>query len=357
MPTPPSQPHPTDNDFRCRPTGAPVADHLPLGELLAALTSPWKPALAAMELQARLGVLLRLVLRDRVLWLQPPRLLGDGFQPWDDWQEPQALAALTRACYEFVVIHRFHALQTLAGADDNLVNNQLLRQVRDFVGECQRRFDPAGHAVWTNGLAAVERAAEQGFIQLRGRREPLGGHTWLLFGHEEGRRDAWEQLRRETGWSRVEAQLCRVERPVQETLAVHLARLAGRRVRPCQLRDLLAALQPLCRDQFDASNADADSAGRLATVMDFIQPDLGFSDWDGWRFSMSQLESDVDALVSGTAEQARCRRLLAALAWHAEADQPPPRPARLARELGVSPEELATDLRVLVEITARRDPT
>jgi len=337
---------------------SPVAGGVPLGELLTALSSPWKPALVAMELQGRLSVLLRLVLRDRVLWTRPPALLGEDFERWEDWQAAGAMTALTRDCYEFVVIDRFHGLRRLAGGDEILVNKYLLHQVQDFIGQRQRRFDPAGHAVWTNGLAAVVRATEQGFIQLRGRREPLGGHTWLLFGHEEGKREAWEQLHRETGWSQVQKRLGRVEAATQEALALHLARLAGRRVQPCRLRDLLAALQPACRvqSQFHAME-DSGCAGLLVTVLEFIRPDVGFGDWEGWRFWMSQLETDVDVLVESTPARERCRRLLDALLWYVEADQLPPEPPRLARELDIRPVELAEDLRVLATATVRHDPT
>lgn len=335
----------------------PLSGGLALGELLAALTSPWKPALVAMEFQERLVVLLRLVLRDRALWLQPPALLGNRFSHWSYWQEPAALGALVRDCYEFVVIQRFQLLRRLAGCDEALVSNQLLRQVRDFVVECQRRSDPAGHGVWINGLAAVTLVADQGFVQLRGRREPLGGPTWLLFGSEEGKREAWGQLHRQSGWWQVHERLGWIDGAVQENFAAHLAQLAGQPVQPCQFRDLIAALQPPCRGACKTSSVDEAVSARLARVVAFIRPDPGFGDWEGWRFWMSRLEAEIDRLLEDPAERARCRRTLAALLWYAEADRTPPGAHRLLRELALKPRELAEDLDILERASEGCDPT
>lgn len=116
------------------------------------------------EVCGHLRAVLITELRRRGLWSSLPSFVGI---PAASWQEEGALEELVFDAYAFIFIHRLNGLTHQLEVRSN-VDGLIIRNVRHFITERQRKADPLGYRVYDRLRGAVERLLELGHIHLRG---------------------------------------------------------------------------------------------------------------------------------------------------------------------------------------------
>ena len=114
----------------------------------------------------RLESILRQELRRRNLWNSPPAYLG--IYGWPSWEGPGRrpadegpLAELTAECYSFIFVDRLAALRAQLEIKPN-IEGLVLLNVRHFLHERQRAYDPIGFRVFEILREAVREGIAQG---------------------------------------------------------------------------------------------------------------------------------------------------------------------------------------------------
>ena len=97
---------------------------------------------------------LRHEMRKRGLWTAPPRYLG--IHGGNSWQEGELLDELAEDCYTFIFIQRLPSLEKQLAVRSN-VDGMVFRNVRNFLHETQKLYDPLGFRLFTMLRSAVER--------------------------------------------------------------------------------------------------------------------------------------------------------------------------------------------------------
>lgn len=117
-------------------------------------------------------------LKRRSLWSLPPAFLGIyGCETWDD---PDAVEELVADCFAFVFVDRFRSLKAQLRYKPN-IEGLILRNVRNFLHETQRRHDPVGSRVFTVLRSAVRGALSAGDLQVIAGSPALRHDTVLAF--------------------------------------------------------------------------------------------------------------------------------------------------------------------------------
>jgi hypothetical protein len=187
-------------------------------------------------------------LKRRSLWWLPPASLGIyGCATWDD---PEAVEELVAECFVFVFAERFRSLKAQLRYKPN-VEGLILRNVRNFLHETQKRHDPVGFRVFTVLRSAVRGALSAGELQVIAG-SPTVRHDTVLAFHlgtcpeEAARLDelrphvlAWNDellpdLITARGWD---------VRQVTARLEGHLRGLADEGLRAFRFQDLVDALR------------------------------------------------------------------------------------------------------------------
>lgn len=117
-------------------------------------------------------------LKRRSLWSLPPAWLGIyGCETWDD---PDAVEELVADCFVFVFVERFRSLKAQLRYKPN-IDGLIVRNVRNFLHETQRRHDPVGFRVFTMLRSAVRGALSAGDLQVIAGSPALRHDTVLSF--------------------------------------------------------------------------------------------------------------------------------------------------------------------------------
>ena len=117
-------------------------------------------------------------LKRRSLWSLPPACLGIyGCETWDD---PDAVEELVADCFVFVFVERFRSLKAQLRYKPN-IEGLIVRNVRNFLHETQRRHDPVGFRVFTMLRSAVRGALSAGELQVIAGNPSLRHDTVLAF--------------------------------------------------------------------------------------------------------------------------------------------------------------------------------
>ncbi|HEX6903051.1 MAG TPA: hypothetical protein VF789_25260 [Thermoanaerobaculia bacterium] len=200
------------------------------------------------EVWAALRRLLVSELKRRSLWSLPPAYLGIyGYATWGD---PEAVEELVADCFVFIFAERFRSLKAQLRYKPN-VEGLILRNVRNFLHETQKRHDPIGFRVFTVLRTVVRDALSAGKLQVIAGSPALRHSTVLAFrlgaSLEETARPeelrphvlAWNDdllpdLITARGWD-VRQVTARLER--------HLCHLAAKGIRAVRFHDLVDALR------------------------------------------------------------------------------------------------------------------
>ena len=102
-------------------------------------------------------------LKRRSLWSLPPAYLG--IYGCATWANPEAVEELLADCFVFIFAERFRSLQAQLRNKPN-VDGLILRNVRNFLHETQKRHDPLGFRVFTLLRSAVRDALSAGELQV-----------------------------------------------------------------------------------------------------------------------------------------------------------------------------------------------
>jgi hypothetical protein len=196
-------------------------------------------------------------LKRRSLWSLSPACLGIyGCATWDD---PDAVEELVADCFVFVFAERFRSLKAHLRYKPN-VEGLILRNVRNFLHETQKRHDPVGFRVFTVLRSAVRGALSAGELQVIAGSPAVRHDTVLAFRlgacpEEAVRRDelrlhalAWNDdllpdLITARGWD-VRQVTARLER--------HLRGLEAEGLRAFRFHDLVDALRQDARARWRA---------------------------------------------------------------------------------------------------------
>jgi hypothetical protein len=102
-------------------------------------------------------------LKRRSLWSLPPACLG--IYGCTTWADPEAVEELVADCFVFIFVERFRSLKAQLRYKPN-VEGLIVRNVRNFLHETQRRHDPVGYRVFTVLRSAVRDALSAGELQV-----------------------------------------------------------------------------------------------------------------------------------------------------------------------------------------------
>lgn len=196
-------------------------------------------------------------LKRRSLWSLPPACLG--IYGCATWADPDAVEELVADCFVFIFAERFRSLKAQLRYKPN-VEGLILRNLRNFLLETQRRYDPVGFRVFTVLRSAVRGALSAGELQVIAGSPGVRNDTVLAFHVEASPEEAArpEELRPHArawnddllpdlitarGWD-VRQVTARLER--------HLLRLAAEGFRAFHFYDLVDALRQDARARWRA---------------------------------------------------------------------------------------------------------
>jgi hypothetical protein len=102
-------------------------------------------------------------LKRRSLWSLPPAFLG--IYGCASWSDPEAIEELVAECFVFTFAERFRSLKAQLRSKPD-VEGLVLRNVRNFLQETQRRHDPVGFRVFTVLRGVVRNVLSAGELQV-----------------------------------------------------------------------------------------------------------------------------------------------------------------------------------------------
>ncbi|MES1241764.1 MAG: hypothetical protein ABUT39_09120 [Acidobacteriota bacterium] len=309
-------------------------------------------------------------LKRRSLWSLSPACLG--IYGCATWADPEAVEELVADCFVFTFAERFRSLKAHLRHKPN-VEGLILRNVRNFLHETQRRHDPVGFRVFTVLRSAVRDALASGELRAIAGSPAVRHDTVLAFRHgasldEAARAEelrlhvpAWNDdllpdLITARGWD---------VRQVTARLEQHLRHLAAEGIRAFRFHDLVDVLRQDARARWRAvwvcspegipPRLEEDGFAAVARLVELPGEDE--------RKSLYRLLACVERSVEQVAEPpARSRdylrRLLVFLKSHAadspeeqeEPDKGLPSHRQLARLLAIPRERLPDLFRTLLEL-------
>lgn len=278
-------------------------------------------------------------LKRRSLWALPPACLG--IYGCATWADPEAVEELVADCFVFIFVERFRSLKAqLRWKQD--VEGLILRNVRNFLHETQKRHDPVGFRVFTVLRSAVRDALSAGELRVIAGSPAVRHDTVLAFrpgaSPEEAARPealrphvrAWNDdllpgLITARGWD---------VRQVTARLEGHLRRLAAEGIRAFRFPDLVDALRHDARARWRAvwvhspegipPRLEEDGLAAVARLVELPEED----EREGLQKLLACLEQSVERVAEPPARSRDyLRRLLVFLQSHA-ADSPEERGAR-----------------------------
>lgn len=284
------------------------------------------------ELEEAWAALRRLLvseLRRRSLWSLPPAYLG--IYGCASWNEPEAVEELLAECFVFTFVERFRSLKAQLRSKPD-IEGLVLRNVRNFLQETQRRHDPVGFRVFTVLRSAVRNLLAAGELQVVAGNPGVQRDTVLAFGSvsseeavrlEEMRPHvlAWNDdllpgLITARGWD---------VRQVTERLEQHLRRLEAGRIRAFRFHDLVDALRQDARARWRAvwihspdgipPRPEEDGLAALARL---VAPHAAWEERESVHKLLVCLEGSVERVPEPPAQSRDyLRRLLTFLKSHA----------------------------------------
>lgn len=274
-------------------------------------------------LQALRGVLVG-TMRRRGLWRSAPRHLG--IVGYDSWQAGRtsdplsgALGELLVDCYTYVFVQRLDRLAAQLKVKTN-IDGLVLLNVRHFLHDVQRRYDPLGYRIFKLTHAALRTLVDRGELIVTCGSERIDNGTVIAWrvpteGKEAGAGTLEESVR---AWAidllpgiigaRGNRQGAVVEHIVTALSRLREAGVRSIRVK-CLLDPLKDELRRLCAARLRLEPYGVvDRLGREDRLSQVI-PDFGFENRDGCR----ALERDVADGILQLATRKKTRQYLETL--------------------------------------------
>jgi hypothetical protein len=291
-------------------------------------------------------------LKRRSLWALPPAFLG--IYGCASWTDPEAVEELVAECFVFTFAERFRSLKAQLRSKPD-IEGLVLRNVRNFLQETQRRHDPVGFRVFTVLRGVVRNALSAGELQVIAGSPGVQRDTVLAFravpSEETARLEelrphvlAWNDdllpdLITARGWD-VRQVTARLER--------HLHRLEAAGIHAFRFHDLVDALRQDARARWRAAWVHTPEGipprredDGLNAVVHLVEPPSGWGERESAQNLLVCLERSVERVPEPPVRSRDyLRRLLAFLKSHAT-DSPAEGRARDGEELP-SHRQLAT---------------
>ena len=263
-------------------------------------------------------VVLRSELRRRSIWAFGPSLLGYFGRSWDD---EEAMSDLAHDCYIRAIASRLRGLLAnlkVSGDIEHLVE----KNIRAFVGEQQKAFDPQGNALFQNIKATVLELASIRVLKRFGSdTNSISGETQFGFTNQPSNKESEaselkEALKR-TGrlFDGLEC-LVRIGITAQEQLAAALRMLPEFQV----VRFSVGTLKQCLRELLAETSVSPNSlrATRFSELtQDFLEsfrttsPDTGYLETEHFVSLIAKAREAIEAQPRSAAVKLRLQKLLA----------------------------------------------
>lgn len=241
----------------------------------------------------KLRAILASELRRRSLWTAPPSYLGIcGGSSWSE----EALEELSAACYAFVFLERLDGLKSHLAMQDN-VEGLVLRSIRNFLYDQQKKHDPIGFRVFDVLVAAARQALSAGRLHVLEGDVRLTGDTVLGATPGQGAESSAEadpsdhvhRWNDELLPQLITGRGAEVEK-VKTVLADHLSRLAEEAM-PFRFKDVVDALKYDTRRRWLAVWLTTDGElgfddGQdedVVSVVRMVRPDFAFEEREAFH--------------------------------------------------------------------------
>lgn len=252
-----------------------------------------------------------LELRRRGLWTVPPVYLGYPEATWT----ADALEELLQDCYLFIFGERLNALKGHACVSPD-ISGLVVRNVRNYLTERQRKADPIGYRVYDTTLNVVKQAVQAGDLHVLagGLASKISNETVLGFSPRLPQELCTDLERWVTVWSRellpdlITARGMAVPRVV-DRLRRMILDLEDHRVRAFCFKDLLNPLRQEVRRYWTGIWAKDDEA--------VVVSSHAFEDQESFEKLVSDVRASISELAVKESMKGRLHRLWEFLASQA----------------------------------------
>jgi hypothetical protein len=270
---------------------------------------------------------LRSELKRRGLWESPPAYLGVyGGESWDPGGAGQgregALEELLAECYSYIFVARLRSLQAQLKVKPN-VDGLVFLNIRHFLHERQKQYDPIGSQTFEVLHAAVRAAAEEGELRVLSGDERVRNDTVLGFveGMEAPGRGRGELPSLVARWNDdllpdLVTSRGRRQQEVVQRLREKLPELRREGIVTFRFKDLVDPMKADVRARWAAllelvfgESAPQRKGGGAGTVVRLVEPDSGIEERELFR----KLVECVLALLKGLDTDEKTRKYLGVL--------------------------------------------
>jgi hypothetical protein len=303
---------------------------------------------------------LRYRMRQKNLESAPPEVLG--YSGVTNWSAPNAFEDIVADCYIYAVLQRLPALREQLKIKPN-VDGLISRNVKNFLLERQRRYDPLGYAVFGNVKgAALDGVAAKTIVLENLDRGKIYNATVLRF--TDGRPGApaspeliQNAVRTAAGWADALRSLTASTEEGRTWVLGFIRHLRGTGVTAIRCGDLIAAVAGRVREEWGTRHAEP--AGDLAREGDdefgatvrMVWPDESVETRERWERLKRLIPSQIAHLDRQERVRDRLAGVFAALVVAVEeGGHAPPTQAELIERTGVPRATLSDDFQLLREI-------
>lgn len=342
----------------------------------------WQPDLVFQQLLKKITQDLRAEMRRRHLGYMPPAMLG--YPQWDNWDEkadkrglrapPSAFNDLAFDCYVFCIYERFPYL-IRAVKKGSEIDGLVRRNVKVFISEQQKKYDPLGYAIYKNVIGATYLVIDEAIIISNMVR--VSNKTLLTFSKYHptktlsSKNELLLSLRANKAWSDIKLKLIRQSKIVQKDLSHVIAQLDQFGIKKFFFKDLVSVMKENIIIEWYAVNWAQDyedmaifddedddntlQVEKVEKIEKIIQPDTTYEDLESWREGVSQIEEAIKQSGYQKRVRERLPKLFAELVRYAETDKEEPlSQIELAKRLGVAVGTINADMNRLRQLLRPR---
>lgn len=280
-------------------------------------------------------------MKRRSVWSSPPSFLG--VFGWGQWaerttaadQEPtgEALEELLAECYSFIFVHRLRSLQAQLKLRRN-VDGLIFLNVRHFLHDTQKRFDPLGFHVFEVVQNAIRKLLATGELHVIEGDVRVRNETILGFrrGCDPAEAESAQLAERVAGWNDELLPALVTARGkdldlVCARLATRLGELPADGVQAFRFKDLIDPFKTDVRGRwaalFEQSGGDLaagcgeDGDAELQNIVRRVQPDTSCEERDRFEKLVGRVETRLEQLEVDPATSAYLTCLWRFLCAHA----------------------------------------
>ncbi len=309
---------------------------------------------------------LRNRMRQKNLLSSPPEYLGYPGVP--SWDVPNAFEDIVVDCYIFAIAQRVAALRNQLKIKPN-VDGLIARNVKNFLLERQRRYDPIGYAVFGNVQGAAREAAAAKVLVIENLdRGKIYNETILRFeGGLPGASPASPDLIQDavkgaTGWEEVIRHLTETTEEGREWVLGLIRQLRGAGIAAVRCGDLVATVAGRVRAGWAARHAvpsadlGREGEDEYEATVRMVWPEEGLEARERWERLKRVIQDRIAHLDRQERVRVRLAGVFAALVQAVEEGGPaPPTQTELIERTGVARATLSDDFRLLREIITGLD--